>query len=123
MINKKELSPVKTVLTIVIGFLIIYVIIKSTIVLWIAVSIGVLGLLSSFLALKIQDIWLGLSKILSGIIPPILLSIIFYVILFPVALLSRFFEQKDPLQLKQTNKHLFKKVNKTFSKESFEKTW
>ncbi|WP_299763675.1 SxtJ family membrane protein [uncultured Dokdonia sp.] len=123
MATKKELTPSKTVLTIVVGFLVIYMITKLSWALWVAITIGVLGMLSSFIALKIQDLWMGLSTVLSRIIPPILLSVIFFVILFPVALLSRLFGDKDPLQLKKTDKSLFKTVDKPFSKDTFEKTW
>ena len=128
MASNKNLNPSKTVLTIVIGFLAIYLYLTTKSqyhywMLWVAVSVGGLGLLSSYLALKIQDAWMGLAKLLSHIIPPILLSIIFFVILFPIALLSRLFGEKDPLQLKKTDKSLFKTVDKTFSKDTFEKTW
>ncbi len=128
MASKKELTPSKTVLTIVIGFLAIYLYLTTKSqyhywMLWVAVSVGGLGLLSSYLALKIQDAWMRLAKLLSHIIPPILLSIIFFVFLFPIALLSRLFGEKDPLQLKKTDKSLFKTVDKTFTKDTFEKTW
>ncbi|WP_298311608.1 SxtJ family membrane protein [uncultured Aquimarina sp.] len=123
MATKKELTPSKTVLTIVIGFLIIYTISNASWALWVAITTGILGMLSSFIALKIQDLWMGLSTVLSHIIPPILLSVIFFVLLFPIALLSRLLGDKDPLQLKKTDKSLFKTVNKTFSKDTFEKTW
>ncbi|WP_299680796.1 SxtJ family membrane protein [uncultured Dokdonia sp.] len=126
---KKQLTPSKTVLTIVVGFLIIYLVGRFRLLkdftwaLWVSAIIGVLGLLSSYLALKIQDAWMGLASILSRIIPPILLSVIFFVILFPIALLSRLFGDKDPLQLKKTDKSLFKTVDKTCTKDTFEKTW
>ena len=123
MATKKELTPSKTVLTIVVGFLVIYMITKLSWALWVAITIGILGMLSSFIAVKIQDFWMGLSTVLSRIIPPILLSVIFFIILFPVALLSRLFGDKDPLQLKKTDKSLFKTVDKPFSKDTFEKTW
>lgn len=123
MASKKKLTPSKTVLTIVIGFLVIYLLGHFTWALWIAISVGVLGVLSSYLALKIQEAWMGLSKVLGYFIPTILLFIIFFIILFPIALLSRIFGEKDPLQLKKTDKSLFKTVNKTFTKDTFEKTW
>jgi len=125
MSSKKELNPNKTILTIVIGFLVIYLITQSQHqwMLWLAVAVGIFGLLSPYLAVKIQNVWMGFAKVLSYIIPPVLLSIIFFVILFPIALLSRFFGEKDPLQLKKTDKSLFKTVDKTFMKDSFEKTW
>ncbi len=123
MAHNKELKPSKTVLTIVVGFLIIYAITNANWALWIAIAIGVLGLLSSFIALKIQELWMGLGKLLSHIVPPVLLSVIFFLILFPIALLSRLFGEKDPLQLNRTNKSLFKTVDRPFTKSSFEKTW
>ena len=123
MASKKELTPSKTVLTIVIGFLVIYLIGHFNWALWVAIVLGVLGLISSYLALKIQETWMGLSTILSYIIPPILLSVVFFIILFPVALLSRLFGEKDPLQLKKTDATLFKTVDRTYSKDTFEKTW
>jgi hypothetical protein len=123
MASHKELTPSKTVLTIVIGFLVIYAVTHFTWALWVAIVVGALGLVSSFLAQKIQDLWMGLSTVLSYIIPPILLSIIFYILLFPIALLSRLFGEKDPLQLRKTDKSLFKTVDKEFTKDTFEKTW
>jgi hypothetical protein len=123
MASHKELTPSKTVLTIVIGFLVIYAVTHFTWALWVAIVVGALGLASSFLAQKIQDLWMGLSTVLSYIIPPILLSIIFYVLLFPIAVLSRIFGEKDPLQLKKTDESLFKTVDKEFTKDTFEKTW
>lgn len=128
MASNKNLNPSKTVLTIVFGFLAIFLYLTTESqyhywMLWVAVSVGGLGLLSSYLALKIQDAWMGLAKLLSYIVPPILLSIIFFIFLFPIALLSRLFGEKDPLQLKKTDKSLFKTVDKTFSKDAFEKTW
>ena len=130
MASKKGLTPSKTVLTIVIGFLVIYLLGlidqlegDFTWALWVAIIVGVPGLLSSYLALKIQEAWMGIGTILSYIIPPILLSAVFFIILFPIALLSRLFGEKDPLQLKKTDSTLFKTVDKTFAKDTFEKTW
>lgn len=129
MASNKNLHPSKTVLTIVIGFLVIYIYLfyrydwRYDWALWVVVSVGILGLLSSYLELKIQEAWMGLSTILSYIIPPILLSAVFFIILFPIALLSRLFGEKDPLQLKKTDATLFKTVDKTFTKDTFEKTW
>ncbi len=123
MASKKELNPNKTILTIVTGFLVIYLITNAIHILWAAIWIGFLGIFSSFISLKIHNLWMGLSTILSYIIPPIILSIIFFTILFPIAFLSRLFGEKDPLQLKRTDKSLFKTINRTFSKDTFEKTW
>jgi len=121
MINQRDLNPSRTVLTIVVGFVVVSVVTHYNWALWVAIIIGIIGLLSPLLAQKIQDLWMGLALILSYFIPPILLSLIFFLMLFPIAVLSRLFGEKDPLQLKRTNTSLFKNVDRSFTKESFEK--
>ncbi len=116
-------EPIKTVLVITVGMMVIYLITKLQWALYISVSVGILGVLSDYLAKKIDYVWMKLTWILSLIMPNILLSIIFYIFLTPVALLSRVFGEKNPLSLKNTSSTLFKDSNKKFDKASFEKPW
>jgi hypothetical protein len=74
-------------------------------------------------SLFIDKIWFKISFILSLIIPNILLGSIFYLILFPIALLSRLFGNKDPLNLKNSLKTLFINKNTNFKAKSFEQPW
>lgn len=130
---KKTVGTYRTILTIVIGFLGLYFIAKLNRVswitsgenwwLWIALGVGGPSVLSSFLAEKIANLWMQLGYVLGLIVPKIVLSVIFFLILFPVALLSRLFSKKDSLQLKNNQDSVFKDVNKTFEKVSFEKPW
>jgi hypothetical protein len=115
-------DPIKTILVIVVGFLIVYVISKWQGWLGIALFFGILSLLSDYLAKKIDFLWMKLSWLLGLIVPNILLSIIFFVFLTPIALLSRI-GNKDPLSLKHTRTSLFKEYHKDFNKASFEKPW
>ena len=113
----------KTILVITIGFLVIYAFKHWQWALWTAISIGGLSILSSYFAEKIAWLWMQLGNVLGLIVPKIILSLIFFIILFPVALLSKVFGKKDTLQLKNTASSLFKTVNKTFDAASFEKPW
>ncbi len=113
----------KTVLTICVGFLVIYTFTEAKWSLWVALSVGISGVLSSYLAKIIHKYWMQLGVLLSFIIPPILLGIIFFCLLYPVALLSRIFGEKDPLRLKNTTASTFQKVSKQPDKASFHKTW
>jgi len=63
-----------------------------------------------------------LAQFLSYIIPNILLSIVYYLILFPISLLSKLFT-KDPLMLSSKYDSYFIDVNKEMDKESFKKMW
>ena len=120
---KNKAEPIKTILVIVIGLLVVYLFTKSLWALYPAIAIGLLGLFSSYLAKKIDYVWMKLVWLLSKVMPVLLLSIIFFLLLTPLALLSRLFGNKDPLTLKNTKHSLFKDSNKTFEKVTFEKSW
>lgn len=117
------LDPIKTVLTITLGFLLLYYITKLDYFIYISFLIGISGLLSSFLARQITWLWSRFSWMLSFIVPNILLSIVFYLILFPLALLSKIFGASDPLFLKKPKHSLFKERKKEFTSDSFTKPW
>jgi hypothetical protein len=85
--------------------------------------VGLAGVFSTYLSRKIDFIWMKLSWLLSLIVPNILLTIIFYLLLFPIALLSRIFGQKDPLNLNNTKDSYFKNSDRQLDKASFEKLW
>lgn len=121
--KKNNTTPIQTVLTITVGFLVLFMITKNEWLLYVSLVIGILGVFFNFMAKKIHVVWMKLAWILSLIVPNILLSIVFYFFLFPIATLSKIFGKKDPMDLKNTQSSLFKIVNKEFDKTSFEKVW
>lgn len=121
--QKLKSDPVKTCLTISVGFLVVYLITKVQWPLMVALAVGLIGMLSGFLAKKVDWLWMKLARVLSFIVPNILLSAVFYLFLFPVALLSRLFGKSDPLLLKNSKSSTYKAENKVFEKESFENPW
>ena len=72
--------------------------------------------------MKIEFIWFKIAYILGLIIPNIVLGVIFYFFLFPIALLYRV-SSKDLLHKKNKSNTIFKDVNKTFEKQSFDETF
>lgn len=116
-------EPLKTVLVITIGLLVIYVLKSWSWALICAMAVAILGLLSPFLAIKIDFLWMKLAWLLSLVVPNILLSAIFFLVLTPIAFFSKIFGEKNPLFLKNTEKSLFIERNKTFEKSTFEKPW
>ncbi len=119
----KAPNPVKTVLIITLGFGILFLLTKHNWMLYVALTVGGLGAISTFLAEKIDWIWTKIGWILSKIVPNIIMTIVFYLVLTPTAFLSRLFGKKDPMDLKNTATSLFKTKGPTFTKESFEKPW
>jgi hypothetical protein len=116
-------KPYVTLLTIVAGFLFIGIIADALWPTWVALAVAVVGLTSHRLASIIHKGWMGLAHLLGLIVPNILLATVFYLILFPMALLSRVFGQKDPLHLKPGAPTLFKTYNKAYTAADLEKPW
>jgi len=121
--KRKTTNEAKTVLIISTGFSIIYLVTEWKWALITSVVIGLLGIFSNYLCQKIDFLWMKFAWLLGLIIPNILLGIIFYFFLFPISLLSKLFENKDPLHLKNTDKSVFINVERDFEKSSFEKAW
>ena len=120
---ENKLKAKSTTLVIVVGFIIIYAYSKNFNFLKVSIIIGLLGVISDKASLFIDKIWFKISFILSLIIPNILLGSIFYLILFPIALLSRLFGNKDALMLINNKESFFKNRIQKFKITSFENPW
>ena len=121
--KSNEKSPELSVLTIIVGLLFLYVIVHSKYFLYLSLIIGFLGVFSPYLSRKIDFLWMKLALVLSKLIPNILLAIIFFFILFPIALLSKVFGKEQTLFLKNNRKSTFTNVSTHFDAIFFEKIW
>jgi hypothetical protein len=121
--KKIKSDPKTTLLVITLGMVVVYVVTRMNWALIAALAVGIGGLLSGFLAEKIDWLWMKLTYVLSLIVPNILLSLVFYVFLTPIAILSRIFGKSNPLDLKNTAPSLFKDHSGKMDKASFEKPW
>lgn len=116
-------TPIKTVLTICVGMLVVHLLTGVQWPLTVSLVVGVAGLVSERLAQLIDLLWMKLAYVLSLIMPKVMLSAVFYLVLFPVALLSRLFGGKNPLMLKDPGATTYITVNRSFDREGFEKMW
>lgn len=120
--NIKADTSKSTILIISIGFLILYLAFSWQWCVIVSLLIGVIGIISSSLSKKIEWGWMKLAKLMGYIIPNILLTIVFFLFLFPISLLSKLFS-KDPLMLSKKYKTYFIDINREIDKKSFEKIW
>lgn len=111
-----------TILIISMGFLILYLVFSWQWAVFVSLIVGVVGIISTFLSKKIEWVWMKIAQLLGYIIPNILLSIVFFLFLYPISLLSKLFS-KDPLMLSKKYKTYFIEINKEIDKKSFEKIW
>ena len=123
MKRNKEANPLQTILVITVGFLVIAMVAKVSWALYVSLGVGLLGLASGAAAKFIDYLWYKLAAVLALIVPNILMGVIFYLILTPIAILSRLFGAKDQLTLKNTKKSMFRDVDRVFDNSYFEKPW
>ena len=111
-----------TVLVISMGFLILYLIFSWQWAVLVSLIVGIVGIISNSLSRTIEWGWMKLARLLNYIIPSILLGIVFYLLLFPLSLISKLFT-RDPLMLSNKHNTYFINIKKEFDKKSFEKIW
>ncbi len=112
-----------TVLTIVVGLTILNYFMQNDMLLLVIIAIGVLGVLSSWIRDSIHFIWMKLADLLGLIIPKLILSLIFYLIVTPLGMLSRIFSPNELLIKKNDRNSFFLPINRKFDKSFFEKPW
>ncbi len=90
--------------------------------LYISFGLGFFSLLSKSFAKVLTLAWGKLMAAIGFINSRVLLSIIFFLVLLPVSLLSKLF-RKDLLQLKKKESSYFIERNYTFEPKDLENTW
>jgi len=115
--------PEKSVFTLSIAFVMLYLIYQSQWLFNTALILGIAVVLSPLVCRWIDKIWMQISHVLSLVMPKIILGIVFYFVLFPLSILSNLFSKKDPLMLKNKYPSTFRDRHSRFNQESFEKMW
>lgn len=100
MKNISKTKYLETCLVISTGFVLLWFIYQSNLLLQIAFVIGILGVFIAPAAKAITWLWFKLAELLGAFVPKIVLFLLFYLFLFPIALLYRLFN-KRPLDLKK----------------------
>jgi hypothetical protein len=113
----------KTILVIVTGLLALGWIFSSPLLGKIALVVGALSILIPPAAKAIEWGWLKLALGLGWVNSRILLSIIYFVFLMPIAWISRLFT-KDPLSLKRNSRAtLFVSRDHLYTRKDLENIW
>lgn len=117
-----QTEKLKAQLVIVIGFIALFFIFKSDYLLYAAFFLGIIFLFVSPLGNLIIKLWFKLAEILGWLNSRILLSIVFYVFLFPLAAINKLFS-KNALHLKNVSDTLFTERNHKYKKDDLENVW
>ena len=122
---KKENSKAKsleTILVLVGALIVAYWITQKKIFLLLALILVVIGISSSFLSDKISVAWLKFSEIIGSVMSKIILSIIYFIFLVPIALLYQL-SKKDYLSLKRKKDSYYINRSHTYSPKDLENIW
>lgn len=118
-----EADKAKAQLVIVTGLLILYFIFDADFLLYAAGIIGVLCIAIPVVGDLIVKGWYKIAEVLGAINGRILLSLVFFIILFPIALLSRL-GKKNPLALKrESERSVFAERNHRYTAKDLENVW
>lgn len=113
----------KTILVIVTGLLAIALIFEIQWLFFISLLIGTVSIFSSAAARGIEWVWFKIATALGWLNSRILLSVIYFVFLLPLAWISRLFT-KDPLMLRNRKAStLFSTRNHLYTKKDLENIW
>lgn len=116
-------QAVKTILLLCITFEILFIRTGYKVLVSISIVLGLVGFFINSISSWIHIGWMMFGKILELVMPRIVLGIVFFFFLFPIAMLSRFFVKKDSLHLKNEGDSTFTVCDKKFDEQSFINPW
>lgn len=114
--------PNTTILVIVTGLLVLYYFFNAPILVTIATLTALLSLVFPRIGSLIEQGWYKLAEMLGYVNTRVLLSIVFFLVLFPVALLSRMFGNSS-MKLRRSDDTVFTVRDHHYSKKDFENMW
>lgn len=120
---KARNSTDKTLLVMITGLLVFFYFFQIDLLVYISLGIGLAAIISSRLAAGIEWLWLKFAEILGWINSRILLSIVYFIFLFPLALLRRVFQKETNWKLNKDKKSFYVERNHTYTKEDLINPW
>jgi hypothetical protein len=122
--REKELE---TILTLCVALVVLFFVTKKQHAYYLTLSLllGLIGMFSKFLTAKISWAWLKLGEMMGAVMSKVILSLIFFVFLFPIAVLSRLFNRgKDNLHLQKSNDASYYFIrNHKYEAKDLENVW
>lgn len=122
-IDSSKSKVLETILVLVLALGVFYWFTKNNYFLLAAGVVGAIGMFIPWLAGKIHWAWMKLAQGMGYVMSKVILSIVFFVFLLPIAAISRLFTKNKTVQMKAGAVSYFKERNFTYDKESLENVW
>lgn len=116
-------NPNLTLLSLVFALLAFFLFLDNDYLIYLCILLSGVGIFFPQASKFIEKIWFKITLVFSKFMPNALLTIIFYFVLTPLALLRNLTKNKKNEKLNSKRASFFKTINKKYEKESFEKTW
>lgn len=113
----------ETVLTFVCIGLLFFFLFGRKEFLYASLGIGMAGLLSKRFSQMLHQAWSFISEKIGGVMSSLLLSLVFFLILTPIALLFQVFNKKTPFHVAQEEKSSFDKRDYLFTAKDLKNPW
>jgi hypothetical protein len=120
--NRSE-KPIETMLVLAMGCLLVNVAFHWKAALWLSFAFGGIGIFSGYLSARIAWVWMRLARMLGWISNRLLLSVVYLLVLLPVALFRRMGKKDRLTYFDKTATSNFTERNHLFQREDLEKTW
>ena len=112
----------QTCLVIMSGLLIFWLVTGHKWLVTVALIIGLIGAFVPYLATGINWMWYKIAEVMGWVMSKVLLSLIFFLFLFPIALLYRMFN-KETLQLKRSSGSYWTERKHSYEAKDLEDAW
>jgi hypothetical protein len=112
----------ETLLVIVLGFSLLYLILDRNWMLYAALGLGIAGMLSIQVNRWIHMAWFFLGEKLGFVVSKVVLGALFFVVLIPMSMLARIF-RKDIMNLRAPHKSGFHHRDHLYDPGDFENMW
>lgn len=119
-----RIETMKTINVLSLASLIAYFIFDIKWLLWIAAGFMVGNILESRITALIAKYWMGFASFMGNVNSKLILTLVFYLILTPLALIYRVFNKELVRHFRDNRKKsYFEDVNSHCRKKDFEKLW
>lgn len=124
MKNLTREKQLETLLTICLGLAVLFFISQKNMFLVVLLGIGAIGLFSGKGLYWLSFSWLKLGELLGAVSSKIILSLIYFLVLVPVAFLAKLSRRNNSFSVKKEGKTTyFHTRNHLFTAKDLENTW
>jgi hypothetical protein len=118
----EKVKSIEAQLAIVVGFGLIALFIENMLMLKIVLLLGLVFLLIPKVGDFVSKLWLKFAELLGGVMSKVLLSIVFFIFLMPIAILAKM-GNKNGIKLKNPGATNFKDRNHEYKPGDLKNIW